>query len=50
MYIYVEGGCKGDRDRFFSVMPSERTRDNGHKLVSKRLSKHKEMLFYCKDD
>lgn len=50
VHIHLEGGCKSDRTRLFSVMPSETTRDNGHKLGQKRLSKHKEVLFYCGGD
>lgn len=37
MCTYLEGRCKCDRTRIFSVMPSERARDNGHKLEQKRL-------------
>ena len=40
----MKGGCKGDRAKVFSVVPSARTRGNGHKLEHKRLhlniSKH----------
>lgn len=50
VYVDLEGGYKGDRPRLFSVMPSERTRVNGHKLEQKRLSEHKKMLFYCEGD
>lgn len=50
VYIYLAGGCKGDRARLFSVIPSERWRDSGHKLEQKRLSEHKEMLFYREGD
>jgi len=32
MYQHLIGGCKDDGARLFSVVPSDRTKDNGHKL------------------
>lgn len=32
IYEYLNGGCRGERARLFSVVPGDRTRGSGHQL------------------
>lgn len=37
VYRHLIGGCKEDKGRLFSVVPSERTRGNRHEVKYRKL-------------
>ena len=43
---YLQGGCQEDGARLFPVVPSDRTRGNGHKLKQRKLQLNLRKNFY----